>query len=46
MPVSNESAAANDFFVERRIKTGLDTLSPEERQIIQDAIRSKRTSSP
>ena len=41
MPVSNENAAANDFVVEPIVKIGLDALSPEERQIVQDAIRSK-----
>jgi hypothetical protein len=41
MPVSSQSAAANDFFVEHRIRIGLDALSPEERQIIEDATRSK-----
>jgi Txe/YoeB family toxin of Txe-Axe toxin-antitoxin module len=41
MPVSNENTAANDFFVERRIRIGLDALSPEERQIIEDATRTK-----
>ena len=41
MPVSNENAAANDFFVERTVRIGLDALSPEERQIIEDATRTK-----
>jgi hypothetical protein len=41
MPVSNGIAAVNDFVVEPIVKIGLDALSPEERQIVQDAIRSK-----
>lgn len=41
MPVSNERAAANDFVVEGTIRIGLDALPPEERQIIEDATRTK-----
>jgi hypothetical protein len=41
MPVSNERAAANEFVVERTIRIGLDALSPEERQIVEDVTRTK-----
>ena len=41
MPGSNENAAANDFLVERSVRIGLDALSPEERQIVEDATKTK-----
>ena len=41
MPTSNGNAPGSDFVVERRIKIGVDALSPEERQIVEDMTSSK-----
>ena len=41
MPASNQNADIKDFEVDRRIRIGLDGLSPEERRIVEDATRSK-----
>ena len=41
MPTSNGNAPGSDFMVERRIKIGVDALSPEERQIVEDVMSSK-----
>ena len=41
MPTSTGNASGSDFVVERRIKIGVDALSPEERQIIEDMTSSK-----
>jgi Txe/YoeB family toxin of Txe-Axe toxin-antitoxin module len=41
MPTSNGNAPGSDFVVERRIKIGVDALSPEERLIVEDMTSSK-----
>jgi hypothetical protein len=41
MSASDRNAAAKGFEVDPRVKVGLDALSPEERQIVEDATKSK-----
>jgi len=41
MPTSHQNTAAPDFEVEPSIRIGLNALTPEERQIVEDAITSK-----
>ncbi len=41
MPNSDPNAAVPDFEVDQLVRIGLDVLSPEERQIVEDATKSK-----
>ena len=41
MPTSHQNAAVPDFEVDQPVRIGLDALSPEERQIVEDATKSK-----